>query len=219
MRGFASEWPATTKWGEIDVLARQFGHRLTPIEVGSISTGMEEELVTFRSFVSRYLSPSAKKDSWSLQDATSDASSKIAYLAQHPLLDQIQALYDDVETNPCGLKPTNVNVWIGTGGTRTPLHFDSYDNLLVQLVGAKYVRLYGPGETPKLYVAKDKSYGLQGNMSGVDCEKEDFEAHPLAKNCSYTEVLLLPGDCLFIPSRHWHYVRSLSTSISINYWF
>ena len=104
-------------------------------------------------------------------------------------------------------------------GTRTPLHFDSYDNLFVQLVGAKYVRLYDTDQTDKLYVSKDGNYGLQGNMSKVNCELEDFDSHPLAKTCQYTEVLLLPGDCLFIPSRHWHYVRSLSTSISINYWF
>jgi lysine-specific demethylase 8 len=219
MRGFAAEWPATKKWRNIDSLAREFGHRLIPIEVGSMSSGMKEELTSFRTFVSTYLSLSAKKNCWSLEDATMGTSTNIAYLAQHPLLDQIQALYDDVETKPCGLQPTNVNVWIGTGGTRTPLHFDSYDNLLIQLVGAKYVRLYGITETPKLYVSKDKSYGLQGNISEVDCEMEDFKKHPLAENCPYTEVLLLPGDCLFIPSRHWHYVRSLSTSISVNYWF
>lgn len=219
IRGFSGNWLATEKWRNIDDLTREFGHRLIPVEVGSMSSGgMKEELTTLRSFVSTYLSPSvAKKNCWSLKDAT--ASEEIAYLAQHPLLDQIQSLYNDVEINPCGLQPTNVNVWIGTGGTRTPLHFDSYDNLLVQVVGAKYVRLYASSETPKLYVSQDKSYGLQGNMSQVDCELEDFNAHPLAKSCCYTEVLLLPGDCLFIPARHWHYVRSLSTSISVNYWF
>ena len=219
IRRFAAEWRAVAKWRHIDDLVREFGHRQVPIELGSISSGMKERLMSFRSFVATYLSPSASKDCWSLKDATTDVSSEIAYLAQHPLLDQIEALYEDVERNPCGLHPTNVNVWIGTGGTRTPLHFDSYDNILVQVVGAKYVRLYDTKQTPQLYVSKDKSYGLQGNMSEIDCEMEDFEKHPLAKSCPYREVLLLPGDCLFIPSRYWHYVRSLSTSISVNYWY
>ncbi|KAL3918168.1 MAG: hypothetical protein SGILL_004366 [Bacillariaceae sp.] len=149
-----------------------------------------------------------QKEYWSLQDATSDTA-QTAYLAQHPLLDQIPSLFLDVEDDPCGVNPTNVNVWMGTGGTRTPLHFDSYDNLLVQIVGAKYVRLYAREHTPKLYVSTNKSYGLQGNMSDLDCEMEDFTKHPLAKDCPYEEVLLLPGDCLFIPSQHWHYRKLL----------
>ena len=219
IRGLASKWSAVKKWREIDVLAREFGHRLVPIEVGAMMSEMEEAVVPFRHFVARYMSTSARKDCWSLDDATIDENTHIAYLAQHPLLDQIPALANDIDMNPCGVRPTNVNIWMGTGGTRTPLHFDSYDNLLVQLVGAKYVRLYEKECSPKLYVSNDKSYGGQGNMSELDCEREDFEQHPLARDCNYTEVLLFPGDCLFIPSRQWHYVRSLSTSVSINYWF
>lgn len=219
LRGLAKNWPATTKWRNMESLSHAYGHRLVPIEVGSMGTGMNEQLVTFREFVSSYLSISAEKSCWRLQDAI-DPSSKIAYLAQHPFLEQIPQLYQDVERNPCGVDPTNINAWIGTGGTRTPLHYDSDDNLLIQLVGAKYVRLYDRKETPRLYVSKDKGYGLQGNMSELNCEMEDYDGkHPLARDAKFTEVLLLPGDCLYIPSRHWHYVRSLSTSVSVNYWF
>ena len=28
-----------------------------------------------------------------------------------------------------------------------------------------------------------------------------------------------PGDVLFIPRSVWHYVRSLTTSCSVNFWF
>jgi lysine-specific demethylase 8 len=219
IRGLASQWLAVKTWRNMDAMAREFGHRLVPTEVGSMSNEMKEAVVPFRRFVAKYLSPSAEKDCWSLDDATADTNHHIAYLAQHPLLNQIPALCNDIDMSPCGVKPTNVNIWMGTGGTRTPLHFDTYDNLLVQLVGAKYVRLYKKESGPKLYVSKDKSYGGQGNMSELDCEREDFAKHPSAKDCSYTEVVLFPGDCLFIPSREWHYVRSLSTSVSINYWF
>ena len=204
----------------MDTLAQIHGHRLVPIEVGSMSTGgMKEAVVPFRRFVANYLSPSAEKDCWSLDDATAESNQHIAYLAQHPLLNQIPALWPDLERNPCKVNPTDVNIGMGTGGTRTPLHYDTYDNLLVQLVGAKYVRLYSKSSSPKLYVSKNQSYGGQGNMSDLDCEREDFKEHPLAKDCGYTEVVLFPGDCLFIPSREWHYVRSLSSSVSVNFWF
>jgi lysine-specific demethylase 8 len=85
--------------------------------------------------------------------------------------------------------------------------------------GSKYVRLYGIEETSKLYVMKNNNtYGKQGNMSAIDCEREDFQKHPLAASALYTEAILNPGDALFIPSKMWHYVRGLSKSISVNFW-
>ncbi len=33
------------------------------------------------------------------------------------------------------------------------------------------------------------------------------------------ETVLGPGDGLYIPARHWHYVRALSPSISVNFWW
>lgn len=176
--------------------------------------------MTIRQFVDSFLAPSCDKEIWSLKDAV-DGSANVAYLAQHVLLNQIPALLNDVPSSPPLIhgNVAQINAWIGTGGTRTPLHFDSYDNLLVQIAGAKYVRLYARSETPKLYVSKQQQYARQGNMSQVDCEREDADQHPLAMNAEYQETLLLPGDCLFIPAGKWHYVRSLSTSISVNYWW
>lgn len=218
IRGLAKSWPALSKWRDMESFSHSYGHRLVPVEVGSMRNDMEEKLMSIREFITKYMSTSSKRSHWGISDAI-NPDSRLAYLAQHPLLEQIRELCDDVDRNPCGVDPTNINAWIGTGGTRTPLHFDSYDNLLVQIVGVKYVRLYHPTEASKLYVSKDRKFGLQGNMSDLECELEDYESHPLAKDAEYSEAILRPGDCLYIPSRYWHYVRSLSTSASINYWF
>jgi len=222
IRRFAVEWPAISKWQDLQYLVKNHGHRLVPIELGSMmANNMKEELTSFRSFTGSFLIESAKREYWSLGDAA-DASSRIAFLAQHPLSSQIPSLQDDLDIRPilCGrCGPSHVYTWMGTGGTRTPLHYDSYDNLFVQVVGAKYVRLYDPSEASKLYASSKSAYGLQGNMSDIDCEREDWEEHPLAREAVYTEVILLPGDCLYIPARAWHYIRSLSTSISVNFWF
>jgi hypothetical protein len=216
---------------DLNELVRLYGHRLVPIELGSMmrSNGgvrMKERLMSFRSFVSDYLTNSCRRSCWSLQDAM-DETSSVAYLAQHPLLDQITGLSKDVEDLPalCSTTCLHRNVWMGTGGTRTPLHFDSYDNFLVQIVGYKYVRVYDASETNKLYVIRNEdkngpsSYAAQHNMSAVNCEMEDYSIHPLAEEAKYREVFLGPGDALFLPSGMWHYVRSLSTSISVNYWW
>ena len=180
---------------DLNMLVYDHGHRLVPIELGTMmkSGGMKEQIMTFRTFVSTFLVPSSHKTFWTLADAT-DASSSVAYLAQHPLLDQIPALCHDIIMSPrlCSSPPLHRNVWMGTGGTRTPLHYDSYDNLLVQIVGYKYVRVYDTSETENLYVIRGGSNSdvyAQGNMSAVNCELEDFDKHPLARNANYKEVL------------------------------
>ncbi len=162
--------------------------------------GMREELMTFRNFVLSHLEPSASRvvtPLHTLPTASDSTTFNVAYLAQHQLFDQIQLLLEDIDPAPSicyESRPKHVNAWIGTGGTRTPLHFDSYDNLLVQLVGCKYVRLYDKSETDKLYVIREgATYANQGNMSAVDCEKEDISCHPLVETANFKEVVLWPG--------------------------
>lgn len=53
----------------------------------------------------------------------------------------------------------------------------------------------------------------------VDVEKPDLDAHPLFKEAPYEECILGPGDLLYIPPGCWHYVRSLSVSLSISFWW
>ena len=183
---------------------------------------MKEELMTFKEFIQKYLKASCTQKWYSIQNPTETKKINVAYLAQHPLLDQIPSLQNDIDTNPSLLKSpiSYKNIWMGTGDTRTPLHYDSYDNLFVQIAGVKYVRIYDASESSKLYtLTNDASVGVQRNMSELNCELEDYEKHPLAKDAKYVETYMFPGDSLFIPARAWHYVRSLSTSISVNYWW
>lgn len=141
---------------------------------------------------------------------------------------------------------SNINTWLGTSGTVTSLHFDSYDNFLTQVAGFKYVRLYHPSQTPYLYrdapdlmltskgpneqrvpeadkeemAISDHSAKAQGNFSAVvNIENPDMERYPLLEQAIYSETILGPGQMLFIPRGCWHYVRSLSTSFSLNFWF
>ena len=57
----------------------------------------------------------------------------VAYLAQHQLVDQLSDLSSDfVPPEYCQKSLERINVWMGTAGTITPCHFDTYDNLLGQ---------------------------------------------------------------------------------------
>jgi len=224
IRDFAQSWDGLHKWNNLNYFIKNFGNRIVPIERGVMleGQGMKESLMTIKDFFEEFMIPSSIQRIWPLS-LFQDKHEKIAYLAQHELLNQIPSLLSDVEAPSIGgSSPKHINVWIGTGGTRTPLHFDSYDNLLVQIVGVKYIRLYHQRESKRLYVLQRSKIALhskQGNMSQINCEKPDFLKHPLSKDAKFTETILYPGDCLYIPANHWHYVRSLTTSASVNYWF
>ena len=59
---------------------------------------------------------------------------EVAYIAQHPLFDQLPSLLADFEQPELmGGEAVEMNAWIGTRGTVTPLHYDSYDNFLAQV--------------------------------------------------------------------------------------
>jgi hypothetical protein len=107
--------------------------------------------------------------------------------------------------------------WLSAAQTSTPLHRDVAENIFCQLVGRKRFYLYSPAASPWLY-----SHPLRSalpNYSSFDPEQPDYERFPLSRHVQPLEVILQPGDALYLPSRWWHQVRSLDTSASLNFWF
>lgn len=89
------------------------------------------------------------------------------------------------------------------------------------MAGYKYVRLYAVSESKYIYPSDPSTSKIhaQGNVSQIDVENLDFSKFPEAQKAKYSETILGPGEVLFIPQECWHYVRSLSPSFSINFWF
>ncbi len=91
-----------------------------------------------------------------------------------------------------------------------------------QVAGFKFVRLCSPDWSSHLYATPHPRATRENPLnwfSPVDAEAPDLVAHPRAGEVEWREVILGPGDMLFIPKGYWHYVRALTTSVSINFWF
>ncbi|HKD08955.1 MAG TPA: cupin-like domain-containing protein [Bryobacteraceae bacterium] len=104
----------------------------------------------------------------------------------------------------------SVFFWFGPAGTRTPLHHDTMNILLAQVLGRKKITLIPSFETHLVY-------NHVGVYSQVDCENPDPERFPLFSKASKFETVLEPGEVLFIPVGWWHQVRSLDVSISVSF--
>ncbi|WP_395403587.1 cupin-like domain-containing protein [Pseudoduganella sp. UC29_106] len=105
--------------------------------------------------------------------------------------------------------------WLGPAGTMTPLHCDFDDNIFAQIWGTKRIFLSPPHHDEFLY-AWEANPVLFG--SPVNPEAPDFDQFPLARQAALIEVIVNPGDMLYIPAGWYHYVHALTFSLSSNRW-
>lgn len=231
------------------ILKKTFGgRRLVPVEIGRSYTdeGWGQRIMSVGEFMRRYMLRSRdeknkKEDEEWGGNKDGDGDGGIAYLAQHDLLGQIPSLRNDISIpdycyttpppptpgTPLALKPPQprldepiLNTWFGPAGTVSPLHTDPYHNILCQVVGKKYIRLYAPEESAKVYPRGREAGGVDmSNTSEVDVEKWDEETWPLFGGARYVEGVVGEGECLYVPVGWWHYVRALTASWSVSFWW
>lgn len=108
------------------------------------------------------------------------------------------------------LRPEATSLWIGPGGTVTPLHHDTTNILFCQIYGRKRFELVSPQETALLMDPIDGFY------SPIDLDRRAESPHPAVRAMLVKTVELAPGEALFIPAGWWHRVTALDVSISFS---
>lgn len=167
-----------------------------------INSELHRATMTFRQFVALVRATRRSND--------------VYLVANNHLLDVPAAtpLWDDFDAGQPPLDPERatgrVFIWFGPAGTVTPLHHDVANVLFVQVYGRKRFTLIPPAFTPRVY----NETGVYGD---VDPENPDYSLHPEYRGVPTLDVVLEPGETLFLPVAWWHRVESLDMSISLSF--
>lgn len=104
-------------------------------------------------------------------------------------------------------------MFFGGKGTTVRMHqdMDMSNVLLTQFVGRKRVVLFAPEYTPFLYRIPFNTFSI------VDMENPDYEKFSALKYVKGYEVILEPGDSLYMPSGYWHYITYLEGGFAVSY--
>lgn len=137
------------------------------------------------------------------------------YLIAHDRLldrDEFSKLIDDIVFDERYLDRRavfgKVFFWLGPKGARTPLHRDLGNVYLVQVRGRKRIKFIPALEIHKVY----NSFGYH---SDVDLDEYDSLKFPRIADARMSEVIVSPGDMIFIPVGWWHHVVALDECITI----
>jgi hypothetical protein len=204
----ASQWPAMQRW-EPDCLKRRFGQLSVEVQAGRESDPRFEEnkaalrkTVRFDEFIDRIVSAGESND---------------CYLtANNELLKrrEFASLYDDIGVQPSVCDPARLRetafFWVGPRGTNTPLHHDTVMLFHAQVVGRKRWRMISPLDTPHVY-------NYRGVFSAVDLDAPDLQRHPRFADVKVLEVVVEPGETIFLPLLWWHQVTALDLSVSLSF--
>ncbi len=224
IRGVAAQWPAMARWSPTYLGATYADARVlyTAWESDDPANDPADYYRT-------------RKRHWTrlgefVAGMQADKNFSRKYITQFRIFNELPQLKADVRSldpymRPPAYLPATLKrrlkkastLWLGPAQTVTPIHFDGADNLLVQVFGRKRLTLIPPEQSACLYYPC-LSLG-HVNYSPVDVEAPDYARFPRYRGATPLEVIIEPGEILFIPVRWWHHARSLTPSISLNFWW
>ncbi|HTN89926.1 MAG TPA: cupin-like domain-containing protein [Sorangium sp.] len=196
-----TRWPAFGRWTPA-YLSETFGDVVVDVTTGRLSDP------DYDMYAARHTESTSLRDFVARIEAARTETNDFYMVANNRVLERTRlgALLSDVvlPDGYCAAQRLlgSSALWLGPAGTVTPLHYDTSNILFGQVYGRKRYRMIAPFETSlfegarAMYAARDPE---QGSMDPV-----------LVK-----DVVLEPGEALFIPVGWWHHVRALDASISL----
>ncbi len=211
VRGAVKDWPPSHKWTP-EYLKAMYGTRGLKIGVSPngiyrdyvdrLNIGVDPEM-EFAKVIDGIFTPSSPEQKFRVHQEA---------------LRKWRALDEDAAPIPYVLGTVIAkNIWMGSTGNVTKAHYDTENNINIQLRGRKEIILFPSTQLDELYPRSAWEY--QSNFSRVDLAAPDLSRYPLFARATPRRAILEPGDFLYIPIYWWHQFHTLEASLNVNFWW
>jgi ribosomal protein L16 Arg81 hydroxylase len=211
--GVLNRWPAMSRWTP-DYLKAQCGEREVEIQFGretdpnyEIHSMALKKVVRFADYVDMVFQGGETNDYYMTANNSNTNGTAL------------RTLWQDLDPLPEYLHNEGEGTgffWMGPKGTVTPLHHDLTNNFMAQVWGRKLIKLIPANQLQFVY-------NHHHCFSAVDLNNVDYDKYPAFKNVKPIEVVLEPGELLFLPVGCWHHVTGWDPTITMTYtnflWF
>ncbi len=209
LKGAAKNWPAAKQWS-FDYFKTNYSD--TPISIA------EENFSRMKSGTGYTIKLTQYSMSQFTEQVQAGASIYLKFLPvfkYHPELREHLDMADMTRWSSGRVPKSEITneFYMGGPGTVTHLHTERSDIFHACFVGRKRWRLYAPSQTRFLYPIPARTLFI---ASEVDFLSDDYSVHPWFRYANGYDVVLDPGDVLYLPSYYWHAVENLEATISAN---
>jgi len=197
----AQDWPALIRWTPEGLSANYGDHKVPVYDLSFAAPGAD------------YMS---SKGSMTLREFLEKTQSQGRDLRMflYNLSQEIPAMLDDICFPQVGLRFSRrfVFSFFGCRGSTTPLHYDidMGDVLHTVIQGRRRIRLFPPSSSVALY---QHPFTVR---SYVDLTTPDFDRFPALASAEAYEVILEPGQTLYMPSGWWHEFFYLEAGVGVS---
>lgn len=205
LTGLIDHWPALSRWS-LDHFAKVAGDAVVEAQVErerdpdyELAKDDHRRLVRFGELIEWLRGDTPSNDIYltAYNSGTNAAALSVLWDDMAPI-----ALLD-------GTRPRDGFFWLGPRGTLTPWHHDLTNNLLVQVMGRKRVRMAPPWAFARMRNSRHCFSGW-GNEA-LPAGPGDANSPPVL------ETIIGPGEAIFLPVGWWHQVEALDLSASMSF--
>lgn len=221
----ATHWDACNKWSN-DYLIKHCGNNLVNVRflTKDYFTNYENfaflnsdyfriHEMTYKEYIKNYVEATFNENQ-------NDSDTVVSYLPEANLEKHFPEIVEDVTYLEYLNRKPIVVLWQGFSkksfSSTSDLHFDETHNFLSQIRGRKRILLFPPSDYLSFYPPFDNSLGNREG-SKVNPDFLDLELFPKFPWQEKIEVVLQPGEIIYIPPFWWHYVTAVDENISLSF--